>query len=313
MEALKNTVISIIFSAIFLQLGFGLQVRASEEELITLETNISIIQYPPRLENVAQQIVRVYPAVRYELEQTLQLGVDFKPTILLMNDRRRFRDMVGNEFVVAIAIPQHDLMVIDYTRMIDNPFMLRTTLKHELSHLLLNYHIDNRLLPRWFDEGVAQWITGGMSELVNDPGWSVLERAVMRGNIMRFDELETFPSARAETMLAYQQSKSFIEYIAETYGTNTLVDIVHYMKHDASVDRAFAMVLPHSLRQVEQNWVAHIQARVSWITYISRNIFQFIFLIAALLVIVAFIKKVIQRRRYHDDDDDSEQLPSNYS
>jgi len=313
MKAPKNTVFLIIFAAIILQFGFGFHLHATEEELITLETDIAVIQYPPRLENVAQQIVRVYPAVRYELEQTLQLGVDFKPTILLMNDRRRFRNLVGSEFVVAIAVPQHDLMVIDYTRMIDNPFMLRTTLKHELSHLLLNHHIDNRLLPRWFDEGVAQWITDGVSQLVNDPGWSVLERAVMRGNIMRFDELETFPAARAETMLAYQQSKSFIEYIAETYGTNTLVDIIHQMKHDASVDRAFAMVLPHSLRQVEQNWGAHIQARVSWITYISRNIFQFIFLIAALLVIVAFIKKVIQKRRYHDDEDDSIQLPSDNS
>lgn len=282
----------------------------SDEELITLETDIAIIQYPPRLENVAQQIVRVNPAVRLELEQTLRLQVEFKPTILLMNDRRRFRDMVGNDFFVAIAVPQHNLMVIDYTRMIDNPFMLRTTLKHELSHLLLNHHIDYGLLPRWLDEGVAQWITGGISELVNDPGWSVLERAVIRGNIMRFDDLVTFPSARTETMLAYQQSKSFIEYVVETYGTNALVGIIHYMKNDASVERAFSIVLPHSLRQVERNWVAHLQTRVSWVTYISRNLFQLIFLFAALLVIVAFIKIFIQRRRYHDDDDDSGELPS---
>jgi hypothetical protein len=313
MKALKNTLISIIFAVVFLQNVNGFQLRIPEEELKTLETDISIIQYPPRLENAAQQIVRGYPAVRYELEQTLKLEVDFKPTILLMNDRRRFRNLIGNDFVVAIAVPQHDLMVIDYTRMIDNPFMLQTTLKHELSHLLLNYHIDYGLLPRWFDEGVAQWITGGMSELVNDPGWSVLERAAMRGNIMRFDELESFPSARAETMLAYQQSKSFIEYIVETYGTNALIDIIHGMKDDVSVDRAFSMVLPHNLRQVEQNWVAHIQARVTWVTYISRNIFQFIFLFASLLVIVAFIKKIVQKRRYHDDDEETGQLPSDDS
>lgn len=289
-----------------LQSGSGMDVVTDDYKI--LETDTAVIHYQPRLDNVAQQIVRMYPPVKLELEHTLHLMVDFKPNILLMNDRRRFSKTFGGDMVVAVAIPDRNLMVIDYTRMVENPFMLRTTLKHELSHLLLHRHIDSDSLPRWLDEGISQWVTGGVSELVTDPGWSVLENAAMRDNLLRFDELVSFPSERRATMLAYQQSKSFIEYIVELYGTNALINILREMKNNASVDRAFATVLPHTLRQVEHNWVNHIQTRVSWFTYISRNMFQFIFLIAAFLLIVAFIKTIFQRRR-RDDDDEYDQLP----
>ncbi len=281
----------------------------TDDDYKILETNHAVIQYPPRLDNVAQQIARMFPPVKLELEHTLHLMVDFKPNILLMNDRRRFRETFGGDMVVAVAIPDRNLMIIDYTRMVDNPFRLRSTLKHELSHLVLHRHIDSAILPRWLDEGVSQWVTGGLSELATDPGWSVLESAAMRDNLYRFDELTSFPSGRSETMLAYQQSLSFIEYIVDAYGERALIEILYEMQHSASADRAFATVLPHTLRQVEHNWVNHIQARVSWFTYISRNMFQFIFLIAAILVVVAFIKAIIQRRRQHDDEDEYDQLP----
>lgn len=281
-----------------------------ENDIKTRETGSAVIHYPGQLENAARQIERLYPVLRSELEQTLHLPVDFKPNIRLVNDRQRFREATGSDMVVAVAIPARNLMVIDYTRMADSPFMLRTTLKHELSHLLLHRHIDPDILPRWIDEGVSQWVTGGVSELVTDPGWSVLENAAMRDNLYRFDELDTFPSGRSETMLAYQQSKSFIEYVVEVYGESALIEILHEMSRNASADRAFATVLPHTLRQVERNWSNDIQARVTWFTYISRNMFQFIFLFAALLVIIAFIKMMIQRRRRYDDEDEFDDLPS---
>lgn len=287
----------------------GLENTSVEEDFETMETELAIIHYPPRLENVARQIARIYPDLRSELERQLELPVDFKPDIQLVNDRRTFTRMTGSDLVVAVAIPRHNLMIIDYTRMIDNPFRLRATVKHELSHLLLHRHIDSDILPRWFDEGVSQWVTGGISELTTDPGWSVLENAAMRDNLFRLDELEYFPSGRSETMLAYQQSQSFIDFIVTTYGERSLKEIIHEMRHNASVDRAFATVLPHSLRQIERNWSSDIQARVSWFTYISRNMFQILFLLGALLVIIAFIKKIIERRRYDEDEVESETLP----
>jgi len=281
----------------------------TNDDFANLESDEISIIYPPPLENAASNIERIFPVIRQELEFTLNLAVDFHTTIQLINDRRSFTRVVGSDLVVAIAIPNRNLMVIDYTRMIDNPYRLRATLKHELCHLLLHRHIDSDLLPRWLDEGVSQWVTGGLSELVTDPGWSVLENAAMRDNLFRFDELVNFPSGRSETMLAYQQSQSFIEYIVNVYGERALIEILNEMSHNVSVDRAFSQIMPHSLHEIERNWSNDIQAQVSWFTYISRNMFQFIFLFAAILVIIAFIRTLIQRRRQHDDDDDDLPLP----
>lgn len=309
MKPLYSLIFVVIFLILAHQSGFGRVSGFAQNDLETLETDLTAIHFPAQLRNAAQQIGRMYPGIKSELERTLQLPVDFKPNILLMNDRRRFREATGSDMVVAVALPQRNLMVIDYTRMADSPFMLRTTLMHELSHLLLHRHIGSEFLPRWLDEGVSQWVTGGVSELITDPGWSVLENAVMRDNLFRFDELASFPSGRSETMLAYQQSKSFVEYIVEVYGENALLGILREMSMNASVDRAFASVLPHTLREVEHNWSNTLQARVSWITYISRNMFQLLFLFAALLVIIAFLKKFVERRRQHDDDEEFDYLP----
>jgi hypothetical protein len=49
------------------------------------------------------------------------------------------------------------------------PFTLTVTLKHELCHLFLHYLIGGGELPRWFNEGIAQWTSGGIAELMFSP------------------------------------------------------------------------------------------------------------------------------------------------
>jgi len=57
-------------------------------------------------------------------------------------------------------------IVIDSSRMNVNPFTLSVTAKHELAHLLLHHKINRTHLPRWLDEGFAQWASDGISEII---------------------------------------------------------------------------------------------------------------------------------------------------
>jgi hypothetical protein len=271
-------------------------------EMRTIISERVIIHYPPQLEAAAQTTERIYPTIVSELEETLRLPVEFRPSILFQNNRREFINQTGNELVLAVAVPGQNLIVIDYTRMTGDPFIFRTTLKHEVAHLLLHHHIDRTLLPRWFDEGIAQWISDGISELITEAGWSVLENAVIRGNLYRLEDItESFPAGRTETALAYQQSKHFVEYLIHIYGANAIVDILHRMRNGESIERAFAAVLPHTLREIEYRWTEDLREQTSWVYYISRHMFQLIFLLAAVLVIIVFIKSLIQRRRIEDE------------
>ena len=93
--------------------------------------------------------------------------------------------MAGDPLVVAFAVPQRNLIVIDYSKMITHPLSLETTLKHELCHILLHEHIKTEILPRWLDEGLCQWASGGIGEIIMDQKRSRLNRAAFSREFIR--------------------------------------------------------------------------------------------------------------------------------
>jgi hypothetical protein len=92
------------------------------------------------------------------------LAYDQKPLIVMINNRNRFLQTTDHPLTIAYAIPKRNLIVIDYSRVVTTPFSLETTLTHEFCHLLLHEHIPN--IPRWLDEGLCQWASGGVDEII---------------------------------------------------------------------------------------------------------------------------------------------------
>ena len=86
-------------------------------------------------------------------------------------------------------MPARDLIVIDYSRMNRVPFDLEDTLRHELSHILLHQEIDVSSLPKWLDEGVAQWASGGMADILRTGEKDLLQRAVLSHRLIALDNL----------------------------------------------------------------------------------------------------------------------------
>jgi hypothetical protein len=281
---------------------FSVFPSAGASELVRIESEHAIVHFPSHLERAAEYSIGIFPSIIRDTEHRIHLQVEFTPTILLIHDRRNYPGIFHSDLVVAAAVPEHELIIIDYSRMSGDRHAFRMTLQHELCHLLLHRHIGSRLLPRWLDEGISQWVSEGVSELMTDPGWSALENAALRNDLFRLDDLKEFPGGRRETILAYQQSRSFIEYLVNTYGPSALVALLHEMQRGVEVERAFASAYPHTLREAERDWAGALRARASWLTYISRNMFQFFFLAAALLVVIAFVRKMIERRRHRDPD-----------
>ena len=115
---------------------------------------------------VAEKTAGFYPDLKAELEETIGWKIDFKPGIVLVKDNNTFQKMSGSSLIVAYALPDQGIIVIDYSRMKTDPFTLEATIKHELCHLLLHENIGSEKLPRWLDEGVAQWASGGLADIV---------------------------------------------------------------------------------------------------------------------------------------------------
>ncbi len=278
---------------------------AAEPSVLQAEHVTVVFEEP--LRSVAQEVAGLYPSVKQELVSTFQWPLDFRPTVVLIRDRQQFQQMANTDLIVAYAVPRRNVMVIDYTRMNTSPFSLRSTLKHELCHLLLHHYIDGSNLPKWFDEGVCQWASDGIAEIIMDYKRSNLTRAVLSGRYFRMHQLNTrFPRENDSLKLAYAQSKSLVEYISREYGNEAILSILNSLRSGRSFEKAVRESLVVSFTDIEQDWLDQLKNRNTWFTYISIHMYEFLFVLGALIVVAGFIRVVIKKRRYRDMEDDED-------
>lgn len=270
-----------------------------------IEAEGVIIHFPKTLLNAAENLAAVYPRLKKELETALQWKLDLKPTILLTRDSKAFRRIVGNDVIAAYAHPQRNLIVVDYSKMKIPSFSIEATVKHELCHLLLHHHIGGGLLPKWLNEGVAQWVSDGMAEILVDRKRSVLNEAVLTKRIIPIRFLaDGFPEERELLLLAYEESKSFVEYIRDGYGEEGILTILSALKDGYTINEAVPKALSISFGELEQKWIKHIKKRAGWFRYLTGNLYETLFLFAALVTILGFIKYLLKRRAYRDEWED---------
>jgi hypothetical protein len=286
-------------------LGIAFSQPTDARQTGIIETEEVIVLFEKPLKSPAKELAEIYPGIKMELEESLGWKLNFRPRIFLIKDRKKFESMAGSSFFVAYAVPQKQLVVIDYSRMNRGPFTLGITLKHELCHLLLHHYIRRAELPKWLDEGISQWISDGISELVMVPKKSVLKEAALAGRFMTMDQLtESFPEDRHSLLLAYEASKSFVEYIHRRFGREGILNILSHMRdgHEAGVAVVKALSIP--LDELERRWQVHLRKKTTWVAYLARHLYGILFFLAALITIWGFIRGFIKKRRYEDDEDE---------
>jgi hypothetical protein len=274
----------------------------------TMQTEQVIIVFEESLRSVAEEVAGIYPSVRQALEATFQWPLEFRPTVVLIKDRQQFQQMVGTDQIVAFALPRRNVMVIDYSRMNTSPFTLKTTLKHELCHLLLHHYIGRSNLPKWFDEVVCQWASDGIAEIIMDYKRSNLTRAVLGGRYFRMRELYTrFPGDKDSLQLAYAQSKSLVDYISREYGKESILTILNHLRYGLSFEKAIRQGLAISFIELEREWLDHLKHKYNWFTYVSIYMYEYIFVLGALIVVVGFVRLIIKKKKYAEMEDDDEE------
>jgi hypothetical protein len=295
----------IIRRFLFLSLVALLPGAVWADQPAVIQTDEVIVVFEESLRPAAQEVVDIHGKVKQELETMLGLDLDFRPKVLLVPDRERFVKMVGSDLFVAFAAPEQQLVVIDYTRMTTDPFTLRTTLKHELCHLILHRHIDRDRLPTWLDEGVAQWTSEGIAEIIMDGKRSILRQATLSGNYIRMAELaDGFPRDRRALMLAYEESRSFVEYVSREFGHDGIVGLLEALARGDDVDTAFVTTLSVSLEELEARWYRDLRRRTTWLTYLTANLYGILFFLAALITIGGFIRVMIKKRRRYAEEEE---------
>lgn len=273
----------------------------------TLGDGRATVRFDAPLQGAAEEVLRIYPAVRSELVKDLGWETAFQAHIVLVKDHASFRKASGSDLVTALAIPREDLIVIDYSKMGTHPFTLGVTLKHELCHLELHHAISADRLPRWFDEGICQWVTGGFGELISDGSRSGLREAVLSKRLVSIEGLAAgFASDGKDLILAYEESRSIIDFIKKKYGTSGLHNILEQMRNGDDLEKAVRNGLSVSLEKLEAQWRASLSPGSAWLFYLRDYLYEILFLAAALLTICGFFRVLKRKRDYKDDDEEGE-------
>ena len=87
------------------------------EDTGVIRTEDVLVLFEEPLKGAAKEVTDIYPEVKMELEESLRWKLNFRPTVLLIKSREKFERMAGTDRIVAFAIPEKNLVVIDYSRM----------------------------------------------------------------------------------------------------------------------------------------------------------------------------------------------------
>jgi hypothetical protein len=268
------------------------------EVQVLRDKDLTVIFDAP-LRPAAQEVADIYPELRVELESTFGWTLNSSPSVMLVKDRNQFLKMAKNPLTVAFAVPGKNLIVIDHSKMSVYPFSLELTLKHELCHLLLHHHISKGNLPRWFDEGVCQWISGGLADIIMEQKRSLLNRAALRGRFISLGLLQKgFPYNKDALLLAYEESKSFVNFIIREYGKEGILRVLEQMKKGDDAGTAFLKALDTPFEKLEEKWHDSLRRKMTWFVYLSYHLYEIVFALIAIITIFAFIKMIRRKRAY---------------
>ncbi len=294
--------ITLISAIIYVLLAQGAYATNFEE----IERNGVTITYEEGLKSASIEILGTVPSIRKKIQSRVGLRLDFPFHIIIFKDRENFIMQAGNDLIAAYALPAQSRIVMDLSQMRVHPLNIELITMHEITHLVLHHHIKRENLPKWFDEGISEWVSG-ISDMINPDKKDVLKRAVIGRKIIPLYRLsDSFPRDRNRFALAYEQSRSMVEYIENEYGEDALRSIIMRLKKGETFNDAVRNEFLITFAELESSWLKDIDVRYTWFGYISNNIYWILFVFAGIVVVIGFIRLRWRIRNYKDDDEEEE-------
>jgi hypothetical protein len=208
-------------------------------------------------------------------------------TLFIAPDQTSFDSLTGGvvpEWSAGVAIPSTGVMVLPgFGRERARGWSEAKVLRHEWAHLGLHQYLPGLQVPRWFDEGFAEWASGGWSPA---EGWR-LRVAFALGQAPPLDSLVLdWPRDRASAELAYLLAATAVEYLVLESGARGLRLFLDRWHEQGSFDTAFRLTYGVTLGQFEEDWKKHVRRRYGWLFVLSHSAIFWLTLGLALLVMV---------------------------
>ncbi|MCB9357045.1 MAG: hypothetical protein H6508_03825 [Calditrichaeota bacterium] len=207
----------------------------------------------------------------------------------------------------GIAYPAQGVAVLKSPRFNMNGGGIGETAAHELVHLLLSTGAGAGF-PRWFEEGLAQFMAGQQEYLDTQ----VLARAAASGRLMRFWDIQGLMGMNpTDARQGYAQSLLAMEDLQGRYGDSGLSNLVHSVRNGRDFDESFLTLFGQTSGQFESNHLALIRDRYGAAVWTDGEL-----LVSILFVVLvfaagafAFLKRRRTLARWHQEQHMEDQPP----
>ncbi len=239
-------------------------------------------------QNILNTLTEEYPQLCEAIGSKLITSIN----IFLTNSENLYKNIVGKSFPdwsSGAALPAHQVMVLKsyYTNQDIHKIAI-----HELTHLLIDQATKSKPIPRWLNEGLAVYF----SREKNFASTSLISKALMTQSIIDLSDIDyvlTFHKSKAQ--LAYQESYLAVKYLIETYGLESVRNIINQIAISHDYDTAFLNTLGMGIYDFEYEWFQYIRDNYRWHFLADFDIYLWMSL--PLLFIVIFIIIRIRNRK----------------
>jgi len=124
-----------------------------------------------------------------------------------------------------------------------------STIAHEYGHVAVRQLSRGRLVPVWFNEGIATSVEGGY-----DGYLPRVRRAAKAGALITMREMQKWDVDGERAFLAYSQANSILDFVIAKWGRQSVLEILRKIGHDTHPDDALRTVLGVTPQELWNRW-----------------------------------------------------------
>ncbi len=141
-------------------------------------------------------------------------------------------------------------------------------LAHELTHIAMRTRLaeNKNSVPEWFSEGLATYVSGGIS----GPAKAAVEESCRNGNMMTVAQMEEVLQRSAGPAtggrgagVARALSGMLMEYVAVTYGNDTVKYVMQDFAATGDMEEAFMERIGYPPEAISAEWKVSLKGRLA--------------------------------------------------
>tara|TARA_B100001996_G_scaffold374343_1_gene352830 strand:- start:972 stop:2216 length:1245 start_codon:yes stop_codon:yes gene_type:complete len=220
-----------------------------------VEGEIVTIYYHGPVSRRAKKMLKACEDSVYKISKLLGVEKNEKISVIMYNNYSEMFDVVvkKSETQANSLITEGQAFATENIVLVDGGSRSALGVStHEITHLIVARATKSSYLgvPLWLNEGLAEF-----GNIEPSQGYDrYLEWAIDTDRLFPFSSLNRFPGNPNLTLVAYGQSKSFVEFLINNFPEDSMIKLMNEISNKKSIEDSFSSSFGVSLDELEIQW-----------------------------------------------------------